>query len=557
MRVRNSWTALLAWRSLTNMSGQVERSISHLSSGLRVQTAADDAAGMSISERMRSQYQGLVQANRNVMDGLSLTQTAESSLQEVNTLLQRARELAVQSANGVYTIGDRQSIQTEVEGIVSEIDRIADTSSFNGRRLLTPSADTSALANIINGLHSGWLEQSEKVIEQYYGLTGDGSALRIVLDPLGTDSAWISGTPNGTNGHLDNLELHINVADFGTVGGPDGGSGPVYNDRKVARALNEAVLARTTDYVNLSKWFISGTSDYIAGRNEQVAQDVAAHGAAGVVAAFQDAATAGNWTDDSLHRAAAYLAVRFLDSQLGLNGYAMADFMQALTTGASLDTALSMYYGTDTAGFIDDFTNVYGTAFTQALDLTSSDVGGIDHGDAHTVIPNGTTYTQNPLEHLTTDWSSLVNPDLVKPMQFVLQVGANVGETLTFEVPVISSMTLDLLGLDYVKAPTDGLNRVDKAISTVTGARATLGAVSNRLEHTFNANNLLYESLVSSYSRIRDLDIARSVSDLARQQILVSSSGAMLAQANTMRQNVKWLLNGMGGSQRFGLSGAG
>jgi flagellin len=152
----------------------------------------------------------------------------------------------------------------------------------------------------------------------------------------------------------------------------------------------------------------------------------------------------------------------------------------------------------------------------------------------------------------------VLNPALLKPMQFVLQVGANMGETLTFEMPVISSLTLNLTGLDYVKNPLDGLNRVNSAISTVTGARTTLGSVSNRLEHTFSANNQLYESLVSSYSRIRDLDIARSVSSLARQQILVSSTGAMLAQANTMRQNVKWLLNGMGGgSQRLGLSGTG
>ncbi|HWI60953.1 MAG TPA: flagellinolysin [Symbiobacteriaceae bacterium] len=546
MRIRSNWTSLVAWRAFSGAANQMDRTIGSLSSGLRVSRASDDAAGMSISERLRSQFQSLAQANRNVMDGISLVQTAESSLQEITNLLQRARELAVQSANGTLSTSDKKSIQVEANGIIAEVDRIVDAATFNGRRLLSPSSNSAAsLSNVISGLRTGWLEQSEQVIQNVYGLTADGSTLSIVLHTSGVTSAWITGTANGGTGHLDNLALHINLADFGTSEGPDGGTGPLYNDRKVARALTQAILARTTHYAALGEWFISGAADYVAGRNEQLAADISAHGATAVVNALSDAALGGTWVDDSIHRSAAYAAMRFLDQALTANGFTMADFMQQLAGGATVDSLLTFMYGNDLNQFVDDFVNVFGVGFVTGLALTGPDVGGIGGGDAVAVIPNGTTYSEQPLAHFTADWSSVVSPDMLKPIDFTLQVGANVGDTVGFQLPVMNAMTLDLLGLDYVGKAMEALERVSSAMTIVNGARSTLGGISNRLEHTLSVNRTTSEELTASYSRIRDLDFARSLSNMTRQQILVSSSGAMLAQANTVRQNVKWLLNGL------------
>lgn len=556
MRIRDSWTALLAWRAFSGASSQMERSISSLSSGLRVNRSSDDAAGMSVSERIRTQVQSLAQANRNVMDGISLVQTMESTLQEISTLLQRARELAVQSANGTYSLADKKSVQIEVDGIIAEVDRIVDAASFNGRRLFTPSAGSaSGIANIVNGLHGGWLEQSEKIIKDYYNLVGDGSKLKIVLHPSGADSAWVTGTTNPGTGQLDDLVLHLNLGDFGPAGGPDGGTGPMYNDRKIARALSRAVLARNTDYQALGNWFVSGASDYIAGGNEILATAIGRYGVAAVVGAMADASLGGTWVDDDLHRAAAFAAVRYLDDRITGNGFSIKEFMEQVAAGTTVDTLLTFTYGNDLNGFIDDFVNHFGAGFVSGLTLNGPDVGGIGGGDARGVIPDGTTYTDQPLAHLEIDWSALVNPDMLKPLDFTLQVGANVGDTLKFQLPTITAYTLNLLGLDYVKKPMEALDRVSSAMSVVNDARTHLGSVNNRLEYTLTANSQTSESLMSSYSRIRDLDYARTVSDLTRQQILVSSSGAMLAQANTVRQNVKWLLNGLSSAPRAGAFG--
>lgn len=135
MRINHNISALNAWRSLyindTNMGKNLEK----LSSGLRINRAADDAAGLAISEKMRAQISGLNQAIRNAQDGISLIQTAEGALNEVHAILQRMRELAVQSANGIYTDDDRALLQKEVDQLISEIDRIAEQTEFNKQKL--------------------------------------------------------------------------------------------------------------------------------------------------------------------------------------------------------------------------------------------------------------------------------------------------------------------------------------------------------------------------------------------------------------------------------------
>lgn len=136
MRINQNAAAFNAWRNLTVTDGMMNRSLEKLSSGLRVNRAADDAAGLAISEKMRSQVRGLVQASRNAQDAISLIQTAEGALIEVHSILQRMRELAVQASTAVLTDGDRAQVVTEFGQIKSEIDRIASTTNFNGVNLL-------------------------------------------------------------------------------------------------------------------------------------------------------------------------------------------------------------------------------------------------------------------------------------------------------------------------------------------------------------------------------------------------------------------------------------
>jgi flagellin len=139
LRIQNNVEALTAHRSLGQTSDKIAKSMERLSSGYRINRAADDAAGLSISERMRSQINGLAQANRNIQDGVSLVQTAEGNLDEVHSMLQRVRELAVQYKNGTLSSSDQAAIQTEVNQLASEIERIGTSAKFNGITLLANS----------------------------------------------------------------------------------------------------------------------------------------------------------------------------------------------------------------------------------------------------------------------------------------------------------------------------------------------------------------------------------------------------------------------------------
>lgn len=554
MRIRDNWLALVSWRSFASAGARVDRSIGRLASGLSINAASDDVAGHAISERLISQFRSLTQATRNAMDGLSLVQTGEAALSEVNELLQRGRELSLQATNGVWTPDEKKAIQAEITHLLAEIDRISDVSMFNGNRLLSPFANSALISNIMNGLQSSWLRETERVVKEQYGLIGDMSSLRIVFENSGSDAAWVTGLSNAASGKLDNLTLHINLTEMDPQGGPDGGEGPIYNDRKVARALTQAILARNSNFAFVEDWFKSGAADFIAGRNELLKADLAEHGTAALVNAMNDALT-GTWVDDSLHRSAAYVAMRYLDVQLGPD--AMDDFMNMVKSpGGTVDGAMNSLLMISANDFVNDFL-ANGALFLAGLDLDSADVGGIGGGDASGVIPNPTEFSQTPLVNFQVDWDLFSglgagSGTTMRPMQFTLQIGANKGDTLSFEIPVISTMTLGLIGVDVVKAAEKAVKDFTTALQIVTGARTAMGTVQNRLDHVINNNNQMSIAGQASYSRIRDLDFASEMTEMTRNQILVSSSGAMLAQANTARQNVMWLLSGVS-SQRSSL----
>lgn len=530
MRVRGNWTSLISLRAFTGANNRLETSLSRLSSGLRIRSAADDAAGLGISALMRGQFNGLVRANRNALDGVSLVNTAEGALDEVHSLLQRGRQLTIQAANGTYTDSERQMLQEEMSQILTEIDRIADAVSFNGQRLLR-SSGAAGLSSAIEGLRSGWLEQAENLISTLYGLNGDGVPLRIQFEYNGLQPTWISGDPNGMDGRLDNLTLHINLATFGIEGGPDGGSGPMFNDRLVARALTQATLARNSDYANLANWFKSGVADYLVGRDEQLRADVTAHGSAAILSAID------SWTDgSSLHMSSAYLATKYLDSLLP--PFTMVQVMQELSWGNDLDSALLNTVGLDLASFVTDF-KLNGAAFLATLDLNDADVGAIGGGNAEDVVPNGGTYSLSPLANFEVVWPTAGS---APPIELSLQVGANAYETLRVLIPEVSTFSLNLLGLNLVTRSADATQMLDAAIDQVSQTRTYLGSTANRLEHIMQANGENSQAQLSGLSRIVDLDMAHEMTNLTRQQIMLSSSGAMLAQSNTVRQHVMWLL---------------
>lgn len=154
LRINSNVEALNAWRNLVTTTGTLSKSMEKLSSGLRINRASDDAAGLAISEKLRGQVKGLTQASRNAQDAISLIQTAEGALNETHGILQRMRELAVQAANDTLTSDDRNAIQQEINSLLAEVDRIATTTEFNTAKLLNGNVATTAL-NFQIGANTG------------------------------------------------------------------------------------------------------------------------------------------------------------------------------------------------------------------------------------------------------------------------------------------------------------------------------------------------------------------------------------------------------------------
>jgi len=537
MRIRNNWIGLVSWRSFANASSQMDGNIRKLSSGLRVTGAADDAAGLGISNRILAQHRGLVQGIRNAMDGISLINTAEGALQEMNELLARGKGLSLQAANGTLTQQDRESIAVEVQNILVEIDRISDTTTFNNNRLFSDEL-TANMGEIVLGLKTSWLEQAADIIEEYLGMHGDGATLTISLESGGAKAAWITGN-SGVNNILEDIVLHIDTTQFASTS-------PIESDRKVAAALALATIARHVDYLSIPSWFKSGVADLIAGRDEQLKHDIATYGLSAVIDTVST--LNGLWTDDNLHQSAAYLLVKYINWRAG-SDYGVRDVIDLLRVsgaGADLDTSIGIVLGSNIATLLNEFANAgpfdY-INFLSSLNLNDLDVGGVNPGDNFDVIPDTGDYNENPL---LPDFDVVLSTDdLMKPIEFSLQVGANLSDRIVISIPHVSTLSLRLLGLDVVNRAQTAVETFDRAVQMVSAIRSNLGATSNRLDHAIQVNAGTAENQLSSYSRIVDVDMAKELTGYTRQQIMVSASGAVLAQANSVRQNVKWLLNGL------------
>ncbi len=211
MIINHNISAIFTQRQLSINSRDSDKGIEKLSSGMRINRAGDDASGLAVSEKMRSQIQGLKRAQMNVMDGVSFLQTAEGYLEETHTILQRIRELAVQAANGIYSTEDRMQIQVEVSELIAEVDRIASHAQFNGMNMLTgrfarPTGENTVMASI--WLHMG--ANMDQRTRLYVGtMNSQGLGLK---SPVGNalSASFISiSTPDKANMSIGMVDLAL------------------------------------------------------------------------------------------------------------------------------------------------------------------------------------------------------------------------------------------------------------------------------------------------------------------------------------------------------------
>jgi flagellin len=548
----------------------LNRSLERLSSGLRINSAKDDAAGLAISERMTSQIRGLNQATRNANDGVSMLQTADGALSSISESLQRVRELSIQAANATNSFSDKKALQEEANQLIQEIDRISSTTVFNNDKIFDQSSvsvlgDSNQLA-VVYGLQNGWLEQAENLIQQYYGISADGSDISIELttftDGAGGTAARVSGSiPLSYSGKATDVKLQIDMSDFTPPNLPNGGTAPFYNDRIIAHEMVHAVMYRSMNVASMfdpavdQKWFLEGAAEFIHGADERLQASINSIGIGGVIGHAANFGSAGAaWGGTSDEYSASYAAVGYMHQKIKENGGSgIKDVMIYLNQNqnATLNDAISAASGgmwANADAFNTDFvTN--GATYIAGLNLTDDDTGAIGGANvdggvvrtAETVIPTSSARGgENPLYGFKEKWENIALIGLGNKK--TLQVGAKQNETLDVSLAAMSAAAMNIHDIDLVNNAGFTIFKMDLALNHVNKERAIIGAQLNRLESVITNNDISSESMTASRSRIQDADFAIETAVLTRTQIMQQAASAMLVQANSIPQMILTLL---------------
>lgn len=535
MRIQHNIAALNTYRELNGNSEATAKNLEKLSTGYKINRAGDDAAGLAISEKMRAQITGLNTASKNAQDGISLIQTTEGALNEVHAMLQRGRELSVQAANDTNVEDDRAALQKEVSQLLQEINDTASRTEFNTMKVLKGGASgadsfsmsTPDATSLSQRLANSMLGNAEAAVTQAYGLNPDKVSIEVEYENQapGGAVAWVTSTSGPPS---KPISLTLDEADFFS-----GTKLWIDNDRIVTHELVHAVMsAAIDDFASLPGWFQEGAAEYVAGGNERVKGSNVAN------------LITNNFTSiaDSDGYAASFLAVKYMDDQLKNYGSNIADLMQGLEGGQTLDAALAARGLGGLTTFENDFLANGATHFAgDTFDGTGSildPTGTVSDADliADTAsTPSLFNYTWSA----STNYTASTGPSSVH-----FQIGANEGQTLKMELPNVSTGTLGVAGVSIATQSTASrsITKFDEAIEKVSATRSTLGALQNRLEHTINNLGNAAENLISAESRIRDTDMAAEMMKFTKNNILTQAAQSMLGQANQQPQGVLQLL---------------
>ena len=530
MVVQHNLTAMNSNRMLGLTTASQAKSTEKLSSGYKINRAADDAAGLSISEKMRKQIRGLTQASANAQDGISAVQTAEGALNEVQDMLQRMNELAVKSANSTNSASDREAIQAEIDQLVTEIDRVSETTKFNETYLLKGD------------------EAADKDINFQYKQTNVTSRDLYYLE--GTEVKTLA---KGT--YLDAVDTTKNY----------------YTDSKGMKAGEQLVASDSDTYVE-SKDVITAADKYYtkdaSGNYYAVASGTeldtdatyySAEAGTGVIDSKMVAVAGSALTDSATH-----YVVKASATVIDSNG----NTLQAGTDIGAAGTAVSDYYGSVTNVKLGDSASaVQASAYqeTKQVQFVDKDGNEIAANGLYKYIDNEGKLDPTAGLYLktgagVTDHKAATQADVdalvdksdqfkVGALTLKVHVGADATTNNQITVDIEAMSAKSLLGTNELKVDgeddTNALNAIETikaALNKVSDQRSALGAIQNRLEHTINNLDNVVENTTSAESQIRDTDMATEMVKYSNNNILTQAGQSMLAQANQSNQGVLSLL---------------
>ena len=532
MVVQHNLTAMNSNRMLGLTTKTQAKSTERLSSGYKINRAADDAAGLSISEKMRKQIRGLTQASANAQDGISAVQTAEGALNEVQDMLQRMNELAVKASNGTMSENDREYVQNEIDQLVTEIDRVSTTTKFNETYLLKGDGEAgksngnvkafdakATVADNYNGLtiqktSAGNVTDASEITLGTVGMTTSDTTLATVKDTADATKASAYSSITFGKAEVTQIAKETLYRADGTV---------AYNVGQTLTADDVAGIANlkymnggNLDAASAAKLdtitMVSATLTKENGETISVTASQTNAGAAAAGADDEKTATAG------LKNKLANYGITLDNTKAG-NGF--GDF-----AGKTLALKKSLTNSTTGTNGGYDITGTY------TGDLSKYNVG--DKVTANVGIDD--------------DGKVSLNKKSIRALELSLHVGADSTKDNKISVE-IDSMSAEGLGVEGLKVNGKDSSNADKAIDTIAEAlqqvstqRSALGAVQNRLEHTINNLDNVVENTTSAESQIRDTDMASEMVKYSNNNILSQAGQAMLAQANQSNQGVLSLL---------------
>lgn len=496
MVINSNIMSLNSQRALNSSQGSLKTSMERLSSGLRINSAKDDAAGLGITDRMTSQIRGLNQATRNANDAISLSQTAEGALKESGNILQRMRELAVQSANDSNSASDRASLQKEVNQLQQELDRITTTTSFNGKKLLDgsfTSAQFQVGANANQTIDVSIANASSNAI-------GNNAVLTDSTNGLINEAAQVAAN---TNGVVAGGTLTMNGA-FG-AGTADYAVGD--SARDIAEAVNNqaedsGVTAEAVSYALLDGLSADDTVSFTLTGSDSV--NVSAAITTGDVSALADAINASSGQSG--------ITASLTDAKDGI----------ILKSSTGEDIAIS---GFTQGGAVAGATTINMAAIDATGDVANVDAANeitIDDGTANQVFGTvGGTVTFNSVKGFSVEDSGA---DIL---------AANTGSALA---------SVSDIDISDAVGSNNAISILDGALASISEVRADMGAMQNRLNSTISNLSSISENVSAARSRVQDTDFAAETANLTRTQIMQQAGVAMLSQANSQPQMVLSLL---------------
>ncbi|SFI13140.1 flagellin [Selenomonas ruminantium] len=590
MVIKNNMAAQNTLGTLNKNSMALSKSLQKVSSGMKINGAADDASGYAISERMRVQVRGLNQDIDNTQSAISMMKTAEGAISSTVDILKTMKEKAINAANDTNTDADRAIIQKELNQAIDQVDDNASV-TFNNKILFDGSADagTTAKQRIIKALNSEWLDSALSMAKEAYGLSFQEDETSVREMTVFFDDGSTGNNTGGTTtlayvrhssigGVANKLELHVNMDVYNALAEHDvngKAGGYPYLDRTIAHEMTHAVMAANiTNFSSMPLYIKEGAADYIHGIDDQSDRKSILLGLSPSNVSDQFASQ-----DGVTPYAMGYAFFHYLNAKSGHDGHMMTRFMKVLDEkgGSALDEAVAAASkggfssaAAAIAGFKQDLTDYTAAGHTtkeflkEYCDIdfdnnfdTGSALGSKawmgESANAEQVViegksPNFWYYPGSDasvIQGLTVKWPNYTRPD----GGFRFQVGTKANQNIQAQFSDIHATALGLrsddgknLSVETRAEAKRTMTVLDRALEKALDQQTTIGALQSRMEYTASNLTTASENVQASESTIRDANMAREMTDYTKNNVLMQAAQSMLAQANQSSSSVLSLL---------------